>query len=926
MTEQRRSGWRAAGSAAAVAAVVITIYLAGWLEWAERHLMDLRFAAQERSPGGQVVVVAIDPKSLSSLATWPWPRDYHATILENLLAAGARQVAFDVDFSSSSSEDEDAALAEQIRRAGRRALLPVFYQWQPTGDGGHRLVVTRPLPELAAHATLVSINIQPDPDGLVRRYGVEALVASAAPPSMASVLAGRERAGADSFYLDFSIDAASIPVVSYLDVLTGVAPPGVFAGRSVIVGATALELGDRAAVPLGGAVPGPLLQALAFESLSADRALSRAPAPVVVGLILLAALVAGLPMQRVSWRYGLVILVGGLAILLIFAMLIQRSLPVIIDIAPGAAALAGCFGVALMRRVDQQEMKAWLASRMARQAELRMRYVVENCSEAIVTLDESGRIETSNRAAESLFARPTGEMLGRSFWELVPDLPSEWCGTAGATGAATGGTVVRHRRATVVGGDSQRRTLDLSVSSFCPDGRLVRIVFLQDVTETLRQQERLTHQATHDALTDLPNRALILDRMRQALGEDPSRRAALLMLDLDRFKEINDTLGHATGDRLLCRIAGRLGERLDAGNLIARLGGDEFAVLLPDADRRQAERAARRLAEALAEPFELDGMNLQVDVSVGIALCPDHGRDPGLLLQRADVAMYLAKRRRASICLYDPEADANSLRQLTLHGELRDAIQCDRLELHYQPKLDLESETVVGAEALLRWTHPQHGPLSPIEFIPLAERTGLMRPLTHWVIRRALNQAAQWRNEGLSLPISVNCSARNLLEEDLPETIGRLLLESKIEPDRLVLEITETALIEDSGRSLRVLKDLAGRGVKLSIDDFGTAYSSFDYLRKLPATELKIDHSFVTRMDRDAGDATIVRATIRLAQDFGLQAVAEGIESRAVMDKLRAFGCHQGQGHHISPPLSAAAFRAWHLAHAAAQQLAALAR
>jgi len=915
VAEERRSGWVGSG---AVALATAALYLGGGLEWAERHLMDLRFALDRREPAGHVVLVAIDPKSLSSLESWPWPRGYHATVLENLLALGATQVAFDVDFSSSSIPEEDAALEQAVGAAGRRVLLPVFRQSQLDPSGGQRLVETRPLPALAASAALASINIQPDADGLVRRYGAARIAGSTMPPGMAERLAGRSGAGPlpdGPFYLDFGIDVASIPVVSYADVLTGVAPPAAVAGKAVIVGATALELGDQAPVPLLGAIPGPLLQALAFESLDTGRALSRSSTWMVLCIVLVSALGLGSLMQRLSWRGGLVLLAAGWGVLFLGAAMAQRLAPMLVDIAPGGAALGGCFCLALIRRINQQELKAWLASLRARQVELRMRHVVQNCSEAIVTLDREGRIETLNRAAESLFGRPASDTLGRSFTELLPDTVPLESWMEGPPDLAVGESTVVRQRATMTRPDSQTRSLDMAMSTFNPDGRAVQVVFLQDVTERVTQQERLRHQATHDALTGLPNRMLIFERMRHSLGGSAGapRRAALLMLDLDRFKEINDTLGHATGDRMLCRIAGRLGETLEAGGVLARLGGDEFAVLLPGAGRQHAESAARRLLEALTRPFELEGMSLQVEASVGVALCPDDGDEPGLLLQRADVAMYVAKRRRASVCFYNQEVDANSLRHLALHGELREAIQNDTLELHYQPKIDLQTEGLVGAEGLLRWNHPTYGMLPPVEFIPLAERTGLIKPLTHWVVRTALTQAAAWAREGMTLPLSVNCSVRNLLEEDLPTTIGDLLRETRVPAARLVLEITETAIIEDPARSLRVLKELAALGVKISIDDFGTAYSSLDYLRKLPATELKIDRSFVAGIDRDASDATIVRATVRLAQDFGLQAVAEGIESRAVMDRLRAFGCHQGQGHFISPPLPPRQFVAWNL-------------
>ncbi len=922
--------------AAAVAAAAVALYAAGGLEWAERHLMDLRFSLLSRQASGRIAVVAVDPKSLSALDTWPWPRGYHATLLEHLLAAGAERVAFDVDFSSWSVEEEDLALEEALRAAGGRAILPIFRQTQLAPDGLHRLVATRPLEAFAAHARLATINIEPDGDGLVRRYGRGEREAGDWPVPLALALAGGapedgggRRPDGGRFYLDFGIDPSGIPRLSYLDVLTGSFPAEAVAGRVAIVGATAVELGDQAPVPLHAALPGPVLQALAFESLASGRALRRLPPWQVGFVVLIVGLAAGVPMQRVSWRAGLAVLALASTALLAAALAIQRVAPVILDVAPTGAALAGCYGLALVRRIDQEELRAWLASIRARRSEIRMRHVVDNCSEAILTLDEDGRIETFNRAAEALFGLRAARALGRSFDDLVPGLsPPLARRPAAEEGRDVRLREERQHRAAVEGPGGVRRMIDVEVSGFDLDGRLVRVAFLRDVTESLDQQAALEHQATHDALTELPNRTLLARRIEEVLKGAPggAPRAALLMLDLDRFKEINDTLGHATGDLLLRRIAARLGETLGPGGTVARLGGDEFAVLLPGAGAGAAEIAARRLLDALVPSFEVQGMLLQVDGSVGIALCPDHGQEPGPLLQRADVAMYAAKKRRNTFSFYDAEADASSLRHLTLKGDMREAIDRDLLELHYQPKIALDTEEVVGAEALLRWRHPRHGPLPPAEFVPLAERTGLIKPLTHWVLREALAQARRWEAAGTRMRLAVNCSARNLLEDDLPGTIERMLRAAGIAPDHLILEITETAIIEDPGRSLRVLKELAALGVELSIDDFGTAYSSLDYLRKLPAHELKIDRSFVSGAERDEGDATIVRATIRLARDFGLRAVAEGIESQAMMDRLRVLGCHHGQGYFIAPPMPAAAFESWLARRAAARAVAAAGR
>ncbi len=892
MTRASRSG---RFPVAVVALLVLGIHLAGGLEWAERHLLDLRFALAPGAPSGRVAVVAIDPRSLAALDKWPWPRGYHATVLENMLAAGAHRVAFDVDFSSRSSEEEDASFARTLGQARGRVVLPIFRQWDPGAlEGAGRMIETRPLPAFAPPASVATINIQPDGDGLVRRYGsLEAAQDAVSPLAMA--LAGTTPAGRSTFHIDFGIDVSAIPVVSYVDVLTGTFDPRALRGRDVIVGATAVELGDQAPVPVHAALPGPVLQALAYESLATNRALARLPAWPGVALVILLALCAGLPMQRVSWRGGLAVLAAGAIACAGLAIVLQRSRPVILDLAPPIACLAGWYVLSLARRLDHLDLSLWLASLRARHSEMRMQHVVENCGEAIVTLDPERRVVTFNRAAEMLFGIEARTILGRSFDEIASLAPSR-----------------AHQEVAILRRDGERRTLDVSLSDPGVEGPATTVVFLRDVTESRAQQACLEHQATHDALTDLPNRMLLRRRMSETLhgSGDGEARAALIMIDLDRFKEINDTLGHGMGDILLRQLADRMRECPGPGGTLARLGGDEFAVWLPGAGAGDAAETAASLLGSLASPFLMQGMSLQVDGSAGIALCPEHGAEEGLLLQRADVAMYQAKKHRGTFRFYDAHVDVNSLRHLTLKGEMHEAIEKSLFELHYQPKVDLASGALVGVEALLRWRHHSHGWLQPQEFIPLAERTGLIRPLTRWVLGEALAQAARWEKDGLILTVAVNCSARNLLERDLPEVIERLLKDGP-HPDRLVLEITETAVIEDPSRSLQVLRDIASLGVSLSIDDFGTAYSSLDYLRKLPASELKIDRSFVTAVDTDPASAAIVRATVGLARDFGLQSVAEGIESPRAMELLAAMGCSQGQGYLIARPMAPAHLTAW---------------
>jgi len=440
-----------------------------------------------------------------------------------------------------------------------------------------------------------------------------------------------------------------------------------------------------------------------------------------------------------------------------------------------------------------------------------------------------------------------------------------------------------------------------------------------DQTSELRAQttaleQRAMHDVTHDALTDLPNRVLFRDRLEQALhaAQHDSTHTAILMMDLDRFKEINDTLGHFNGDRLLKQVAARLQGIMQETATVARLGGDEFAILLPKIlVGKEAEEVARKIGKALQAPFGLEGLKLDVQASIGIAVYPEHGSDADTLLQRADVAMYMAKQEKTGYIVYDPKHDKHSPHRLTLMGELRHAIESDELVLYYQPKAKIKTGEIAEVEALVRWQHPQHDLMPPDEFIPLAERTGLIKPLTIWVLNHALRQHSIWKEQGLDIGVAVNMSAHGLLDLELPDLIAGVLASHNAAPDRLVLEITETSIMVDQERALQILTRLADMGVRLSIDDFGTGYSSLAYLSKLPVCEIKIDKSFVMDMNENEKHAMIVRATIDLAHNLGLEVIAEGTCAKEIFAQLESLDCDAAQGHYISPPISAEEFEHW---------------
>jgi diguanylate cyclase (GGDEF)-like protein/PAS domain S-box-containing protein len=446
------------------------------------------------------------------------------------------------------------------------------------------------------------------------------------------------------------------------------------------------------------------------------------------------------------------------------------------------------------------------------------------------------------------------------------------------------------------------------------DGVFFDITDRKEAEEALARQAELNeHLALHDGLTGLPNRTLFRDRIEQATAAHAraGRDFAVLVLDLDRFKEINDTLGHHMGDILLEELGRRLERTVRSADTVARLGGDEFGILLDGCDSELVAQLVDRVHAVLDEQFVLHGLPLTVEASVGVAFFPEHGDDVDVLLQRADIAMYHAKAAGLPYAQYDPDEDDYNPRRLILLGELRNAIDRKELVLHYQPKANLRTAQVGSVEALVRWQHAGLGLVPPDEFIPLAQETGLIKPLTLYVIDEALRQCRAWLDDGQALRVAVNLSTRNLIDDDFPSDVARLLAAHEVGPELLELEVTESAILANPLLAGSVMQRLSDMGIRLSIDDFGTGYSSLAYLTRLPVDEIKIDRSFVMDMITDEDNLVIVRSTVDLGRNLGLVVVAEGVETLAIWDELKRLGCDEAQGYFLSRPLPAEELSRW---------------
>jgi diguanylate cyclase (GGDEF)-like protein/PAS domain S-box-containing protein len=558
-------------------------------------------------------------------------------------------------------------------------------------------------------------------------------------------------------------------------------------------------------------------------------------------------------------------------------------------------------------------MRDVTSRKQAEEHRSRMAAIVTSSSDAIVGLAGRAIVTDWNAGAERLYGYSAEEMVGRSIECLIP--PE--CGDqlAQVRKRLNRGERIQTFETQRLRKDGTRVDVSISISAVVDTaGRIIGAATVaRDVTERKHLEEQLRRQALYDELTGLPNRTLLQDRLSQAVlaAHRENTPMSLLLVDLDRFKEINDTFGHHYGDLLLQQIGPRLSGVLRDSDTVARLGGDEFGILLPTTDAATAVPIAEKLLRMLEVPFEIDGQTVEIGASIGVAGYPEHGSDAATLLRRADVAMYVAKRGESGIVVYTAEQDHYTAERLALGGELRRALENNELLLHFQPKLDMRDGTLVGVEALVRWQHPLRGFLPPSEFIQLAEQTGLIMPLTRWVLEAALRQQQAWHAVGMELPVAVNLSRRTLQDPELPGMIAQLLARYAVPPRALVLEITESSLMADPLRAAENLSQLRALGVQLSIDDFGTGYSSLDSLKNLPVDELKIDQSFVQAMATDASARAIVRAIIDLADALQLRVVAEGVEDHATWDVLAGLGCDVAQGYFLSRPIAATELEAW---------------
>jgi diguanylate cyclase (GGDEF)-like protein/PAS domain S-box-containing protein len=884
-----------------ILALALLLRAAGQLAPFEHSVADARSRLLQREVPSDIVLVGIDARSLADLRQWPWPRRYHARLLETIAAAEPRRVFVDVDFSAHTNAEDDGLLAAALQQfEPSQIVLPAFFQ--PDEAVAGKMIYTRPLDSLGPYATLGGVNFRPDNDGLIRSMAASWVFDDETVLSAVALLAGADAIADGDVPIDYSISPASFIYVSYVDLLAGRIDPATLHDKTVLIGPTALELTDIKAVPVYKALPGVVVQALAAQSLR-EGALRTTPLWVdLLALALLAAL-AAFYFGRNGWRRNLLVGTGIIALIAALNVYAYSAHRVVLELVPALLIVGGMFLAATIRSLDHEVMRSFTYALGIRRRDALLGSVAESSADAIMVVRPEGQIEMANAAAASMFACSREAMVGALVSRYVP-LPD-----AAIVPATLPGKVIEQE---ATKNDGTPFPVEITVSPVDIQGEALRTVIVRDITARKLQEQRLQYQATHDSLTDLPNRAALMSHLEFALTHArPGGRVTLLMLDLCRFKEVNDTLGHEVGDQVLREVARRFETVADRDGFVARLGGDEFTLVLERSTPGDIVEVASILHESLREPIPAAGIAIDVGVSIGIARYPDHAQDPATLLRHADVAMYVAKRRQTRYEMYDPATDRNTVRRLAMVGELRSAIANGQLRLYYQPQINFRTRQCHSVEALIRWPHPEYGFVSPAEFVVLAESTDLIRPLTEWTLECAMAQWVQWHAAGLRIRVAVNLSARLLQDTDFVAVLRGLLAKRRVPGEALELEITESAMLYDSERALRVIRDIHGLGIALSIDDFGTGFSSLAYLRELPVHAVKLDRSFVTHLHERADDRSIVNSTVRMAHELGLQVVAEGVESEWTAQYLMAAGYDYGQGYRYSPALPAEECRRW---------------
>jgi len=894
-----------------LATLSVLLYQFEGLTRSDNLFYDLESATIKPPIDKNIVIVAIDDASLKRLGRWPWSRSIHARMLNRLSSANVKAIGMDILFMEPDimHPENDQLLAKAIRQ-NDNIVLPVMTRVQNNG-----IFITKSMPEIADVADQGHVNLHFDSQGIVRKINMRLeLNNGQVLPSMALALSQKINKNVkltnftsqEPTLIAFTNPSDQFRQISFSDVLLNPHISQSLRGKTVLIGMTATGLGTRIATSVSSNQR--LMSGIEFQANA------------------LSAIQSGRLIQPINWlTYALLSF-----LLIVFPVILYQFLK------PGTALLLTLVFLALTTTggfLLLKHLNLWAAPssiifclilsyplwtlRKLKQLGNSLYKEHENAEatlraigDAVITTDKQGLIEYMNPAAEKMLACHLENTKNKPFTEICQFVEKNESTLLNAhlltTEEEQANTKILKNK------NNKEYAVRMNRSPlFSEDGAQAGSVYaLNDLTEIISINKKIAFIATHDTLTGLPNRTLIQDLMEQAINSATRDNLifAVLFIDLDGFKKVNDGMGHGCGDLLLQEVAKRLQSCVRQSDTTARWGGDEFIILLDKLTYpSDAADVSIKIKNSLAKPFKIRNQEVYITPSIGISLFPVDGQQVDVLLARADTAMYNIKQRgKNNFCFYSQSLESQAKEKLILDAELRQALQSDEFRIYYQPQFNLSSEQLIGMEALIRWQHPEKGFLNPNEFIPLAEETGLIVPIGKWLVQTLCQQLKSWKSQGLPvIQVAINLSARQFLQKDLVKSITQEIDKHGITTSSLQIEITESMMIQDINQVINTMNEFKSAGISIAIDDFGTGYSSLEYLKRLPIDKLKIDKSFIGNILHDSDDASIVQAVIAMGHNMNMQIIAEGVETKEQASFLYERNCDFAQGFYFSKPVSA---------------------
>lgn len=901
-----------------VAAILTLVSTAGILTNTQHTIDQFRAKSNPIKATGEFVFVGIDKQSLDSIGVWPWPRSIYAQVIDKLGELEVAEIGVDIDFSAASIPKEDAVLSKSLEKAGGSVVLPLFVQDPSTASDDNSLAANKPIAQFEQHAWLASVNVVPDRDGVVRRFPFGVTVEGEFIDSMPAVLSGVFGRANETININYSIDPKTIPSVSVKDLLSGKIDRNVLAGRTVLIGAKAVELRDNFAVPVHGILPGAIVQILAAETLKQNLQVTKLN-PIIVMLavafsILLVMLVGGLFIHKRKFLAGIsALIVTGVAIEFI-GLHVYNAYALILPSVETQVLLFSMIIVAVFKRVDLQSWLIKLIKSDLSNTQQMLDQVVSDNASAILVVSEEGKALTLNKQFREYFDLSEVDDEADVFSDILPKLIEDEI--RGAIVALKLNDINDHRKGLIELGNPNKEndlktfeyTVTASKLSRFEDANEVEeyiaCVTAWDITTKLEQERRIAYHAKYDELTGALRRsefhASVIDRLNSLNSHD---KCIIFAINLHRFKTINVTLGRDIGDEVLKAVKKRVVKNFSGSCQIARTGGDTFLLEVSgDLSHAEIKVLADHLISTINEPFYIDKSTLTVGLRVGAACSADlQTLSASQLIENAEIALDEAcKTSGNGFVMYEEVFTAVQDYARTIESDLWQSLDRNEIKLFYQPQVNLKDGSLIGVEALVRWKHPSLGFVSPADFVEIAEANGYIDQLGRWVLRKACEDA-------LSLPehmtVAVNVAPIQFKRTDVVQDVRDALAQTDLPAHRLHIEITEAGFLEASDDIVATLNELRSMGICLALDDFGTGFSSLGYFAKFPINKIKVDQMFVRTLERGSQNEAIVKSVKELANGLQLKMICEGIETQEQSQILCDIGVEEGQGYLFGKPL-----------------------